>query len=160
MTVKDGQGRQWKQTRCVTLIDGVFQLKTESFKPQAVKKALTVLLLSCQHHLISTEQITCASLTNLISLFFFFSSSLWRFPQPYALFRQKTPWSVLNPRFDGWEFVSELSWGADIGWAPWSMLPWVHLPDWLRCESFCRLLILSWGIFLSETLRETVAQRE
>lgn len=60
------------ETRCVTLIDGVFQLKTESFKPQAVKKALTVLLLSCQHHLISTEQITCASLTNLISLFFFF----------------------------------------------------------------------------------------
>lgn len=107
--------RMKTEARSATLIDGLLQLKAESLKPQAVKKAVTVLLLSCQHHLISTEQITCTSLTNFIS---FFSSSLWRFPQPYVLFRQETPWRVLNSRFDGQELsVTELSQGADIGWA-------------------------------------------
>lgn len=122
--------RMKTEARSATLIDGLLQLKAESLKPRAVKKAVTVLLLSCQHHLISTEQITCSSLTNFIS---FFSSSLWRFPQPYVLFRQETPWRVLNSRFDGQELsVTELSRGADIGWAPWSTQQWVHLPDWLN----------------------------
>lgn len=139
-----------------TLIDAVFQHKTKSFKPQAVKKKAITVLLSCQHRLISTEQISCASLTNLIS--FFFPSS-WRFPQPHALFRQKTPQRFLNPRFDGQELpVSELSGGANTGWAWWSTWQWVHLPgrvNGLGSTTFAAETILSWGIFLWEKLRRT-----
>lgn len=57
------------EARSATLINGVLQLKPEPIKPQAMKKAVTVLL-RCQYHLISTEQISCANLTNLISFFF------------------------------------------------------------------------------------------